>query len=319
METSDRLRYDDCRLRGSALTPSHVWKTGTVDSLSSSGVAAVVLAYHPSSDILSNIEAVSSQVARVYVVNNSPDAEAASVLAPLAGRDDVELLDQPGNVGVATGFNAGIRAALAAGFDDVWIFDQDTTVTEGALDRLIRARSAVGERAGVFGPALRSNATGVIYARESGIGAGEVDVLISSGSLFSRSLLEAIGFHDQPLFIDYVDHDICLRARARGYVNYKVYDAIVDHSFGDADPVMLLGRRVYRANYSPLRHFYSTRNRIIVIRRHGFGRWFWEDLWFTSKAWTKVLLIERGKLSKLAAAARGTWAGLRYPARELRW
>ena len=158
-----------------------------------------------------------------------------------------------------------------------------------------------------------------MYARETGVGAGEVDVLISSGSLFSRSLLEEIGLHDQPLFIDYVDHDICLRALKRGFRNFKVYDAILDHRFGDSDPVTLLGRRVYLANYSPMRHFHASRNRIIVIRRHGFGRWFWEDVWFTSKVWVKVLLLEDDKGRKIGAALRGVWAGLRYPARELRW
>lgn len=290
-----------------------------MDPLIDTGVAAVVLAYHPDVDIVSNIAAVAEQVSRVYIVNNSPDDVTAKVLAPVAAREDVEIIDQPRNVGVAAGFNAGIRAALAAGFDDVWIFDQDSRVTEGALDRLLRARAAAGQHAGIVGPALRSNATGIVYARERGEGVTDVDVLISSGSLFSRSLLDVVGLHDQPLFVDYVDHDICLRARSRGYRNYKVHDAIVDHSFGDADPVMLFGRRVYRANYSTLRHFYSARNRIIVIRRHGFGRWFWEDLWFTSKAWTKVLLLERDKGSKIAAAVRGSWDGLRYPARELRW
>lgn len=290
-----------------------------MDSHPNPHVAAVVLTYHPDLDVVSNIDAVSAQVARVYVVNNSPDDASAQILAPFAEREDVVILDQPGNVGVATGFNAGIRAALAAGFDDVWIFDQDSAVTEGLLRRMLEARDAVGARAGIIGPALRSNATGVVYARETGVGAGEVDILISSGSLLSRSLLDKIGLHDQPLFIDYVDHDICLRARAHGFRNYKVYDGILNHSFGDSDPVSLFGRRVYLANYSPMRHFHASRNRIIVVRRHGFGRWFWEDVWFTSKAWVKVVLLERDRLPKITAALRGAWAGLRYPARELRW
>ena len=143
-------------------------------------------------------------------------------------------------------------------------------------------------------------------------------MLISSGSLFSRSLLEEIGLHDQPLFIDYVDHDICLRALKRGFRNLKVYGAILDHRFGDSDPVTLFGRRVYLANYSPTRHFHASRNRIIVIRRHGFGRWFWEDIWFTSKVWVKVLLLEDDKGRKIGAALRGVAAGLPIR-RELRW
>ncbi|MBF4561684.1 glycosyltransferase [Microbacterium sp. VKM Ac-2870] len=293
-----------------------------LDAAPNTRVAAVVLTYHPDPEVVVNVDAVAAQVGRVYVVNNSPDEHSARILAFAAERDDVVVLDQAGNVGVATGFNAGIRAALAAGFDDVWIFDQDSRVTPGSLRQLLEARvarEASGELVGVVGPALRSNATGIIYARESGTGARGAEVLISSGSLFSRALLDAIGLHDQPLFIDYVDHDICLRARARGFRNLKVYDAILDHSFGDADAVRLLGRRVYLANYSTMRHFHAARNRLIVVRRYGFGRWFWEDAWFTWKAWVKLLLLEKDRGAKIAAALRGMWAGLRYPARERRW
>jgi hypothetical protein len=98
----------------------------------------------------------------------------------------------------------------------------------------------------------------------------------------------------------------------RGFRNLKVYDAILDHSFGDADAVRLLGRRVYLANYSTMRH-HAARNRLIVVRRYGFGRWFWEDAWFTWKAWVKLLLLEKDRGAKIAAALRGAWAGLRYP------
>lgn len=275
-------------------------------------VAGVVLAYHPEAAIVENIRALRRQVDEVFVVENSPDAASRSVLAPALADGAVTTLPQEGNVGVASGFNAGMRAALEAGADFVWIFDQDSTVTDGMLTRLLDAHRAAGARAGIVAPALRSHATGVIYRRESGEGAREVDVLISSGSLFSRELIQSIGLHEEPLFIDYVDHEISLRARRRGYRNLKVFDAILDHRFGDSDPVRLLGRRVYLANYSPMRHFYAARNRIIVIRRYGLGRWFWEDVWFTGKAWTKLLLLERDRWAKLRAAARGVRAGLRY-------
>ncbi|MGC5222269.1 glycosyltransferase family 2 protein [Micromonospora sp. DT81.3] len=276
-------------------------------------VAAVVLAYHPEPDIVTNIQALLAQVDEVFVVENSPDAESRDVLAPLLGTGAaVTALPQPGNVGVAAGFNAGMRSALAAGADFVWIFDQDSTVTDGMLDRLLDAHAEAGPTTGIVAPALRSHATGVVYRRETGTGAREVDVLISSGSLFSRELIEKIGLHDEPLFIDYVDHEISLRARKRGFHNLKVFDALLDHRFGDSDPVHLFGRRIYLANYSSMRHFYAARNRIIVIRRYGLGRWFWEDLWFTGKAWTKVLLLEPARWSKIRAASRGVWAGLRY-------
>ena len=94
---------------------------------------------------------------------------------------------------------------------------------------------------------------------------------------------------------------------------------MLEHRFGDSHPVTLFGRRLYLANYSPTRVFHSTRNRVIVIRRYGFGRWFWEDCWVTTKAWIKLLLLERDRLEKISTALRGVKAGLLYPAKERKW
>lgn len=273
--------------------------------------AGVVLAYRPDATILDNLRELISQVDAVYVVCNSPAAE-DPILRSASAMESVRLLDQGGNVGVAAGFNAGMRAAMGAGYDFTWIFDQDSMVVPGMLDALIEAHAAVGDDVGIVGPALRSHATGMVYQREQGQGAQEVDTLISSGSLFSRGVIERVGLHDEALFIDYVDHDISLRARAQGLRNFKVYSTLLDHRFGDSDPVSLFGRRVYAAHYSPDRQYYMARNRIIVVRRFGFGRWFWEDLGFTTKSWIKVMLLERNKVAKMAAAARGMLDGLRY-------
>lgn len=281
----------------------------------SDAVAAVVLAYEPEDDIVRNVRELRRQVARVFVVNNSPDMRSRGVLSSLLDDDGVRILEQPGNVGVAAGFNAGMRAALAEGFAYLWIFDQDSTVTEGMLDTLLDAHHALGATAGVIAPALRSHATGRIYRRESGTTPIDLDVVISSGSLFSRQLVEQIGMHDEPLFIDYVDHDICLRARRYGFRNQKVFAAVLDHRFGDSQATTLFGRRVYLSNYSPLRQYYMARNRMIVIKRFGLGRWFWEDLAFTTKAWTKVLLRETSRRAKIIAFFRGVRDGLRYPTR----
>jgi rhamnosyltransferase len=278
-------------------------------------VFGVVLAYHPEPDVLANVRALAAQTAHVIVVDNTPGGDPAGVLSQLDVEQAVTVLTLSTNLGVAAGFNAGMRAALADGADFVWIFDQDSTVTSGMLERLLSAHAAAGKRAGVVAPALRSHATGVVYRRETGRGAGDVDVLISSGSLFSRELLERIGLHDEPLFIDYVDHDICLRARRYGFRNLKVYDTLLDHRFGDSTPTTILGRRVYLSEYSPLRHYYSARNRVIVVKRFGFGRWFWEDVGFTTKAWAKVLLREGDRRVKIAAFLRGVRDGLRYPTR----
>lgn len=275
----------------------------------------VVLAYRPDVSIIPNVEALAEQVGRVYVVNNSPGELDDEVLRAFLDDPRIALLDQGGNVGVAAGFNAGIRAALDDGAEFVWIFDQDSTVSPGMLSAVVDVYLSHPGRTGIVAPALRSHATGVVYRREQGAGSGEVDTLISSGSLLSRDLIERIGMHDEALFIDYVDHDISLRARAAGLHNIKVYDVLLEHRFGDSDPVRFAGRNIYLSHYSPLRQYYMARNRMILLRRYGIGRWFWSDLWFTAKAWVKVLMFERDRRAKIGAFFRGWRDGVRFPRR----
>lgn len=275
--------------------------------------AGVVLAFRPDESILAHIALLRRQVDRVFVVNNSPDdAETAEILGRILD-PSVEVLPQAANVGVAAGFNDGMRAAISEGHDFVWIFDQDSTVAEGMLLALQRAFAEWPSRVAVAGPALRAEETGHLYDGDSGEGIIELQTLISSGALFSRDALLDIGLHDERLFIDYVDHDICLRARARGWAVVKVLDTVLDHRFGASVASTFLGRRIYLSNYSPLRQFYMSRNRVIMARRHGFGRWFWEDLAYATKAWVKVILCERDRGAKVRAGVRGFIHGLRFP------
>lgn len=279
----------------------------------SANVAAVVLAYRPDAGIVGNIEKLATQAHRVYVVNNSADDGAtAAVLAPLSEDESVTVLDQPGNVGVAAGFNAGMRRAVADGFDYVWIFDQDSTVAEGMLVALLRAFDGPGAPVAIAGPALRAEETGHLYDGESSTGMADQTTLISSGALFSRAALEEVGLHDERLFIDYVDHDISLRARRAGFRVVKVYDTVLDHRFGASVPSTFLGRRIYLSNYSPMRHYYMARNRVVMVRRYGLGRWFWEDAAYATKSWIKVVLCEKDRNRKIGAAIRGAMAGVRF-------
>jgi len=271
-----------------------------------------VLTYHPTEEVRGNIRHLLEQVDHVYVVANSPDDDSRRVLAGIDD-DRTDVLEQDGNVGVAAGFNAGMRAAMADGFDYVWIFDQDSTVADGMLPALLRAHERSDVRVGIVGPALRAAETGNVYDADRGQGSAPIDALISSGALFSRELIQTIGYHDEALFIDYVDHDISLRASRAGYTNLKVFGTLLDHRFGASQPAKFLWRTIYISDYSPMRQYYMSRNRVILMRRFGWGRWLRDDLLYAAKAWTKVVFAERDRPAKIGAAMRGLRDGLRYP------
>jgi rhamnosyltransferase len=61
-----------------------------------------------------------------------------------------------------------------------------------------------------------------------------------------------------------------------------------------------------------MRHYYTSRNRVIVMRRFGAGRWFREDIRYAAKAWVKVLFCERDRPKKVGAFLRGLRDGIFY-------
>jgi len=107
----------------------------------------------------------------------------------------------------------------------------------------------------------------------------EVDFLISSGSLFPRPALERVGLMDEQLFIDHIDTDWFLRARAAGLRAYGVCDAIMRHSLGEGMLHVWLGRWRSLPRHRPFRHYYIFRNSLLLYRRpYAPWRWIANDL-----------------------------------------
>ena len=74
------------------------------------------------------------------------------------------------------------------------------------------------------------------------------------------------------LFIDYVDIEWSLRCRAYGYHLYAVANAHLHHTLGD-HLIRIFRREI--ALHSPLRHYYCTRN-ALLLWRHRHIPWYWK-------------------------------------------
>lgn len=94
----------------------------------------------------------------------------------------------------------------------------------------------------------------------------ETDFLISSGTLILMSALELIGPMKDNYFIDNIDLEWCFRAKAKGFALYGTDRAILLHRIGEAsgNPLVKSGVMV---QHSPLRSYYSTRNRMHLWRQ----------------------------------------------------
>lgn len=87
--------------------------------------------------------------------------------------------------------------------------------------------------------------------------------VITSGSFIPISILDDVGLMREELFIDFVDIEWCLRARAKGYEIVSFPQVEIAHHLGDSS-VSFLG-----TNYpihSPLRMYYYFRNAMYLYR-----------------------------------------------------
>jgi len=280
-------------------------------------VCAVVVTWRPDLALLDEaLAALRPQVAAVLVIDNaSPEcAEIAARVAHAGGR----FHGMRRNVGLARAQNLGARWAWAAGMDAILLMDQDSVAAPDMVALLAapHLRSAVSadaaqpdaadaSRSGLAllpgtGAPLVCTAPLPVDARtgmpmrliRTAAPAGQDDDLvpcafvIASGMLIPRAAWRCIGPMCDALFIDHVDTEWCLRARAAGGALAAVPAARLMHRLGTDGRRVWLGRWRYFPHHSPMRHYYMVRNSLALRRlphvRAGMARWL---------AWRAALLV----------------------------
>lgn len=274
-------------------------------------VLAIVVSYHPEADIAVNVEALLKQVDHVLVVDNETSSESQAILKGLPS-ENVSFIWNEKNLGVATGFNQGIRWALERQYEFYLLMDQDSRPEAGMVEELCRVSQNFLERneIALVGPRHEDYERKVPQTSLSPI--QDFPLLISSGSLISKKLVDRIGLYDERLFIDHVDHDYSLRVAANGGRCIKVNTAVLLHRFGNAKVKTFMGKSFFLQEYSPFRRYYMMRNRIVLYKRYGMFKdeWFWIDASNAIKDLVKLVFFEGDKGVKLVAVLRGLVDGI---------
>jgi rhamnosyltransferase len=291
------------------------------DRLDTAQLCAVVVTYHPDLGVPLRVAGVARQVAAVVLVDNhSSDDELGMLREVCAGSAAVDLIANPENRGVAAALNQGMAWARARGYAWALTLDQDTM----PMDGLVSTLAAIHEDAR---PARRIAVIGSNYVdgdpREAelrapaGAAGGqawiETATVLTSGSAVSLRAFEAIGPFRDELFIDHVDHEYCLRARAGGFSVLLAREPLMTHSIGGVTKHRLLGQVFSTPGHPAPRWYFTTRNLIVVVRRY----WRREFRWaLAAVVWhmrTIVLMaaFEEGRLAKLREVLVGAWDGLR--------
>lgn len=278
---------------------------------------AVVVSYNPTPETGVNVHALVGQVAEVLVVDNgSTGRESLELLAKLAEQATVTVKYNPTNVGIAAALNQGVRYAIDQGYEWVATFDQDSLAPGNFVQTMLADYENFVEQdlVVIVAPKYQMNGNITSFASQQLAGKGciEIKTTITSGNLVKVSVFAQVGFFDESFFIDYVDHEFCLRVRSKQLLVVESQNAILEHKLGDSSNHRILTMKLVTTNHAPIRRYYKYRNLVRTFRKY---YWF-EPLALVIQFKSlliepvKILLWETNKWAKVSSIYKGLLDGL---------
>lgn len=243
-------------------------------------VAVVILNYKVKKETLGCIKSVLGSDYKnlqiIVVDNNSGD----NLEKEIKKFSDVIFIQNKKNLGFTGGNNVGIKYALIAGADYIFILNPDTLIDKSCISALvnnINESLPAGRQGDILGPKIYFYKSHKIWYA-GGIldklnvigkhrGVDEEDIgqyksieetdYVSGAALFvKRKVFERIGLFDEKYFLYYEDSDFCMRAKKAGFRVLYAPEAVVFHKNARSTG---LG--------SPLQDYFITRNRMLFASK----------------------------------------------------
>jgi GT2 family glycosyltransferase len=231
---------------------AEVMPSGAADSSTRPLVYSVVLTYNNFADTDECLESLSTQSYAphrlVLVDNHSSDGSGERLREKWEAR--VDFIEMGQNLGVACGYNAGMRKAVSDGAALVVVCNNDITVEQDFVEEMV-AVFASDDKIGMAAPLT------VYYDRPDSVWfAGiqlqpllgvtrnlyrgrpvatvprtlrDTDYVVTHAAMISRRAILAAGEFDERFFYGYDDLDYSLRLRERGFRCVIVGGTIVKH------------------------------------------------------------------------------------------
>jgi GT2 family glycosyltransferase len=259
----------------------------------------------------------------VIVVDNGSQGNDAQVLKETFG-DYIHPIQNDRNYGFAGGMNIGMKYAMDNSQPDcLLLLNNDVAVAPDFLDHLVEAAMADAS-IGIAGPKVyyydfpkRIQSAGSKVRMVRGLTFSIGDKQIDNGQyekqqdvdymdaclLVKNEVVQKVGLFDEGYFCYWEDVDYCIRAKKAGYRVIYAPVARIWHKVGQSANKTNVGFRDY----------YSTRNRIRLIRKHASKSQYLSFLlyFFGYHFWLMTgALLYRGKMKQLVAFYVGVRDGL---------
>jgi rhamnosyltransferase len=284
-------------------------------------IASIMVTYNPEADVVRNAKAITKSCKELIVIDNGSKSEALKNVQLLENETNITVIFNKQNMGLGYALNQGIQYILnSQELKQVeWIatFDQDSKVDNRYFEGMLSAYEKFQNKeiAAILAPnwveqKITSSEQSISNSTEL---LQEQKTVITSGSLVKKKVFSEIGLFEEDYFIDFLDHEFCLRARSKGYKIFIVPDVSMVHNLGNTEQHKLLGSTVMATNHNFIRRYYITRNRIYTYRKFfkTEKEWIKEDFTATAKEFIIIFLFEKNRLKKLKSMITGTFDALR--------
>lgn len=271
-------------------------------------------------DLSALLTVLRDQVDKILILDNSPQW---SVDLKQVADGQVTYMPMVHNLGTAGAMNVAWEQATFEGVDAMISFDQDSVPAAGLVARLrasLHALEQSGAQVAAIGPGrldprsrkeMRVRLPVKLWRRHQSLSAApivEVDHLITSGCLISAEMYNKVGPFREDLFLDYVDIEWSLRARAAGLLVYLDTSVTMEHTIGDH--AISVGGRTLLV-HQPFRSYLLIRNHLLLWRSSAVG-WGWlvSDLCLIVLKSLLLLVVRPRRLERLKWISKAIWHGL---------
>jgi len=272
-------------------------------------VCAIMTTFDPEPSIFDRVSEISDQVGHLILVNDSGSGKVKNSLNDwLPSSEQITLIHNSENVGIARSLNTGIKQAKELGYSWLLTLDDDSKLNKDLVLKLLQSykNSLTQHNVGLISLSRSDNQT---------ISKSSIEIkrgVITSGSLFNINVFDMTGGFREELFIDLVDYEFCIQIRKLGYVVLKSSEFGMEHSVGDTTNIKFLGLNIKVFNHSPFRKYYIARNSIVLAKEN-----FLTDPLFSAvllfdvfSTFLKVMFFENEKITKFKFLSKGIFHGV---------
>jgi rhamnosyltransferase len=291
--------------------------------ISPENVCAVIVTYNIGKQIIDNVSSYINQVHKAYILDNHSDGNTIEALDLLRRYyTNIVIILNDSNHGLAAAQNIGIRLAIDGGYEWILFLDQDSQPDHCMVYNMLSLYNSLSEdkknNIALVAPRIIDinsqkeypflMRTPFFFRRQNCVPPYIENIIsvMNSGSLIKTEAFTKLGLFEEQLFIDYVDHDFCLRIISNHLSIIAVYDAIMYHELGKRKNYNLLNVSISPTFHNHLRRYYIYRNRIYTWKKYYYIHCFITyEISAVCYDLFRILFFENEKVIKLLYIYRG--------------